>query len=192
MNLYIEGVQIRVKEAPCSKKNGGMIMAILFINCSPIDSLSKEPYSTLAKKYKRIEDRVDGEIIEIFLSDNKNSGFSKGFYSDEVFVHDPAVQFIFSTIESREGIPKNSTFVRMSFSFDCNEDNYRFYQPKIQALKKRADYFYVPMVSHLGYEAYLSERFTMNFDVVVPDKSNVLDVCFCLLNLIIAILAFEN
>lgn len=191
MNLFLKGVQIRVKEAPCSKKNGGMIMAILFINCSPIDSLSKEPYSTLAKKYKRIEDRVDGEIIEIFYRITRIAAFQKDSIRTR-FVHDPAVQFIFSTIESREGISKNSTFVRMFFSFDCNEDNYQFYQPKIQALKKRADYFYVPMVSHLGYEAYLSERFTMNFDVVVPDKSDVLDVCFCLLNLIIAILAFEN
>ena len=29
-------------------------MAIIFINCSPINSLNKEPYTTLAKKYKRI------------------------------------------------------------------------------------------------------------------------------------------
>ena len=80
----------------------------------------------------------------------------------------------------------------MAFSFDCNEDNYQFYQPKLQALKKRADYFYIPMVTHMGYEAYLNERFVMNFDVVVQDENNVLEVCFCLLNLIIAILAFEN
>ena len=40
-------------------------MAIIFINCSPINSLNKEPYTTLAKKYKRIEENIDGETIEI-------------------------------------------------------------------------------------------------------------------------------
>lgn len=63
-------------------------MAIIFINCSPINSLNKEPYTTLAKKYKRIEENIDGETIEIYLSNYKETGFSKGFYSDEVFVHD--------------------------------------------------------------------------------------------------------
>ena len=166
-------------------------MAIIFFNCSPIDSINRDPYLTLEKKYRRIRESLDGEKIEIHLS-GKSDGFSKGFYSDDVFIHDPMVQFFFATMESSESKTQKSTFVRMAFSFDCNEDNYQFYQPKLQALKKRADYFYIPMVTHMGYEAYLNERFIMNFDVVVQDENNVLEVCFCLLNLIIAILAFEN
>ena len=89
-------------------------------------------------------------------------------------------------------ISEESTFVRMSFSFDCNEENYPFYQPKIRALKKRAEYFFIPMVSHFGYETHLDERFTLDFDVIVPNMNDVLNVCYCLLNLIIAILAFED
>lgn len=166
-------------------------MSVIFLSCSPIDSLNRDPYITLAKKYKRIEEHLDGKIIEIYLS-SKREEFSEGFYSDDVFIHDPSVQFIFASIKSGESIDEDSTFVRMSFSFDCNEDNYHFYKPRIQAQKKRAEYFYVPMVSHFGYKAYMNERFTMNFDVIVPDSTNVLTVCFCLLNLIIAILAFEN
>lgn len=166
-------------------------MAIIFFNCSPIDSTNREPYLALEKKFRRIREDLDGEKIEIYLS-GKGDGFSKGFYSDDVFIHDPMVQFFFATMETSATKPQKSTFVRMAFSFDCNEDNYQFYQPKIQALKKRVDFFYIPMVTHIGYEAYLNERFIMNFDVVVPNKNNVLEVCYCLLNLIIAILAFEN
>lgn len=167
-------------------------MAIIFINCSPINSLNKEPYTTLAKKYKRIEENIDGETIEIYLSNYKETGFSKGFYSDEVFVHDPTVQFFFASVKPDKSISEESTFVRMSFSFDCNEENYPFYQPKIRALKKRAEYFFIPMVSHFGYKTHLDERFTLDFDVIVPNMNDVLNVCYCLLNLIIAILAFED
>ena len=93
-------------------------MAIIFINCSPINSLNKEPYTTLAKKYKRIEENIDGETIEIYLSNYEETGFSKGFYSDEVFVHDPTVQFFFASVKPDKRISEESTFVRMSFSFD--------------------------------------------------------------------------
>ena len=48
------------------------------------------------------------------------------------------------------------------------------------------------MVSHFGYETHLDERFTLDFDVIVPNMNDVLNVCYCLLNLIIAILAFED
>lgn len=154
--------------------------------------MNKEPYTTLAKKYKRIEENIDGETIEIYLSNYKETGFSKGFYSDEVFVHDPTVQFFFASVKPDKSISEESTFVRMSFSFDCNEENYPFYQPKIRALKKRAEYFFIPMVSHFGYETHLDERFTLDFDVIVPNMNDVLNVCYCLLNLIIAILAFED
>ncbi len=130
--------------------------------------------------------------LEIYLSNYKETGFSKGFYSDEVFVHDPTVQFFFASVKPDKSISEESTFVRMSFSFDCNEENYPFYQPKIRALKKRAEYFFIPMVSHFGYETHLDERFTLDFDVIVPNMNDVLNVCYCLLNLIIAILAFED
>lgn len=165
-------------------------MPIIYYNVSPMASTSKEPYITLTRRFKRIEHHLDGQEIEIGLAGKE--GFSKGFYSDSVFLRDPLLRFIFADAGSGQNSTAQPVFVRMAFSFECNEKNFFYYQPQIQALKKRYEYFFIPLVSHLGFEAQLDERFNMNFDVVVPNAKDVLTVCYCLINLIIAILCFEN
>ena len=165
-------------------------MPILYYGLSPLKSLTKDPYYTMAEKNNRIRECLDGQEIEISLGEKE--GFAMGFYSSG-FMSKPLIKFIYADLDSAHGAPEESTFIRMTFSFQCGDDNYLYYKPKIQALKKRADFLYIPMASDFGFSAQLEDdRFNLNFDTVVYEKHDVLQVCYCLLNLIIALFAFED
>ena len=66
--------------------------------------------------------------IELSIGADKE-GFSKGFYTDFEFTNDAKVKFIFLK-EAETGLrgEKPKIFVRMIFSFECNESNLHYYR----------------------------------------------------------------
>ena len=165
-------------------------MSVYFWDMPAVNSASQEPYLSLLKKLRRMGNHFAEKEIRIPLSDKE--GFSKGFYSDQSFVCSPELRFVFAEQCSDRKRPMETTLIHMIFSFKCTEENYGYYQPRIKALKKRVDYFFIPYITRFGFDAYLNDRFVMDFKAAVPQKDDLPTVCCCLLNQIIAILAFED
>ena len=153
-------------------------------------SLEKEPYKALTKQFKSIKNNIDGQIIELKISSEKE-GFFRGFYTDHEYTNQAAIRFLFSNPHQNKS-HSFPTFIRMEFSFECNDINYHFYQRHINLLKKRVPYFYIPFVSCFEFSHCIDDKFRLMFDISVDDKEKVLDSCYCLLSLIIAIFSFED
>lgn len=165
-------------------------MAIVFSDVSKIGCLEKEPYSAFAKKFKALKGNLDSNEIELNIGNGKE-GFSKGFHRDEDYMVEPKLKFIFgSNIQNSDGA--TGCFVRMTYMFECNDCNFDYYRRHIKLLKSRAPYLYIPHATHFEISWYLDDQFELLFDVIVADRNMIQEVCFALLNLIIAILSFED
>lgn len=167
-------------------------MPVIYYNIDEQKSLEKEPYKSLTKRFKNLKNALEEKEIELSIGTDKE-GFSKGFYTDFEFTNDAKVKFIFSK-EAETGLrgEKPKIFVRMIFSFECNESNLHYYRRHIRLLKKRIPYFYIPEATHFAFSSQIDDEFNMQFDALVGDEDKVLQVCYSLLNQIIAILSFED
>ncbi len=163
-------------------------MPVIYYNMDEMKSLEREPYKTLVKRFKSLENALEEKEIEINISDK--DGFSKGFYTDSDYADNLKVKFVFSREESHNG--RGKVFVRMIFSFDCDEGSLYYYRIHIKALKKRVPYFYIPDVTHLAFSSQFDDDISIVFDTLVADETKTLQVCCSLLNQIIAVLAFED
>ena len=167
-------------------------MPVIYYNIDEQNSLDREPYKSLTKKFRNIKYALDANEIEIDIGSDEE-GFVNGFYTDFDFTNEAKLKFVFSRTDgnyTKNKIP--GVFVGMLYSFECNENNIHFYRKHISLLKKRIPYFYIPNVSHFAFSSQIDEEFTMRFDALVEDENNVLQVCYSLLNQLIAILAFED
>lgn len=98
-------------------------MPIIYYNIDEQRSLEKEPYKSLTKRFKNLKNALEGKEIELKIGADKE-GFANGFFTDFEFTNDAEIRFVFSKeadVGLRGGQPK--TFVRMIFSFECNESN---------------------------------------------------------------------
>ena len=162
-------------------------MAVIFYNgLKRSECLSKEPYLSFKRKFRALKS-IEGEEIELVIDTGKE-GFNRGFYTDS-FMHNAKLRFRFAELDGKNG---EACFIRMTYSFDCHEDNFRYYRHRINTLKKRVPYFYIPSVSHFEFSSELDDEFYMCFDAVAENHDAVLQVCYSLINLIIAILCFED
>lgn len=164
-------------------------MPVILYDLKAQDSLTREPYTTFAKKWKSIESDPDGHRIDIRISGGKE-GFSRGFYTDHEYMSDVELSFLFA--RTAGGVDIGSTFVRMTLSFECNSSNFDYYRDQIKSLKKRVPYYYIPTVSHLEFSSQIDDEFKLQFDAVVPEGTDVAQACYMLINQLIAILSFEN
>lgn len=165
-------------------------MGIVFSDVKRHTSLEKEPYCVFLRKYKALKGNIDSGEIELNIGNGKE-GFYKGFYRDEDFMVDPRITFVFgSDIRNSDGA--GGCFVRMTYSFECNECNFGYYRRHIKLLKARAPYLYIPGVTHFEITSHLDDRFELIFDAIAIDKSRLEEVCCSLIGTIIAILSFED
>ena len=165
-------------------------MPVIYYNIDEMRCLEREPYKTLVKRFKSLENALEEKELEINISDK--DGFAKGFYTDSDFADNIKVKFVFSREYENNDDKKGKVFVRMIFSFDCDEGSLYYYRLRIKALKKRIPYFYIPEVTHFAFTTQFDEEISMIFDVLVSDEAKTLQVCCSLLNQIIAVLAFED
>ena len=165
-------------------------MPVIYYNIEQQKSLEREPYRSLTKRFKNLKNALEEKEIELGIGADKE-GFAKGFFTDFKFTKDARLRFVFSKEADAEG-QKSKTFVRMIFSFECNEDNLYYYRRHIKLLKLRVPYFYIPGATHFAFSSQMDDEFNMQFDVLVEDDDKVLQVCYSLLNQIIAILSFED
>lgn len=167
-------------------------MPVIYYNLEEQKSLEREPYKSLAKKFRNIKYALDKNEIEIDIGSDEE-GFSKGFYTDFTFTNDARLRFVFSKCcENHNGNQTSNVFVGMLYSFECNEHNEPFYRKYIGLLKKRIPYFYIPNASHFSFSSQIDDEFVLQFNALVENESNVLEVCYSLLNQLIAILSFED
>lgn len=165
-------------------------MSIVFSDVRKHTSVEKEPYSIFAKKYRALKGDIDSSEIELSVGSGKD-GFCKGFYKDEDYMVNPKIKFIFgSNICNSDG--SKGSFVRMVYAFECNDCNFDYYRRHIKLLKTRAPYLYIPCATHFEISSHLDDQFELIFDTIVPDKSQIEEVCYALLGMIIAIFAFED
>lgn len=165
-------------------------MSIIYSDVERQQSLEKEPYTILTKRYRGIKKDLDGQEIVLPLFSGKD-GFFKGFYTDREYTNNASLCFFFSKEKSKND-ESSSFFVRMKYSFDCDEHNYWYYKRHTDLLRKRVPYFYIPFASNFEFSHNVDDRFNMMFDIIVETEENVLQACYCLLNLIIAIFSFED
>ena len=89
-------------------------------------------------------------------------GFSKGFYTDFEFTNEAKVKFIFSKeAETRLRGEKPKIFVRMIFSFECNESNLHYYRRHIRLtifMKKSRSIIYMDIFISLIGSSMKTER----------------------------------
>lgn len=163
---------------------------IFYSSISELSSLSKEPYANFAKKYKSLKS-LDGQEIEVRI-DNGKEGFHKGFYTDDCYMENANLRFVFATMNNSADSKEKVYFIRMVYSFSCNEDNFQYYQRHIGLLKKRVPYFFIPNVSNFEFSSQLDDNFNLQFDVLVKERENILTVCYSLINQIITIFSFED
>lgn len=165
-------------------------MGVIFFDVKRQSSQDKEPYSAFAKKYKALKGNIDSSEIELNIGNGKE-GFCKGFYRDEDYMVNPKLKFIFGS-DIRNSDRATGCFIRMTYSFECNDCNFDFYRRHIKLLKARAPYLYIPSVTHFEITSHIDDRFELIFDVIVPDKSKIEESCYSLISTIIAILSFED
>lgn len=166
-------------------------MPVIYYNIDEQISLEKEPYKSLTKRFKSLKNALEEKEIELNIGADRE-GFAKGFYTDFEFTNDAKVKFLFSKEADAGTKEKAQIFVRMVFSFECNESNLHYYRRHIKLLKKRIPYFYIPEATHFAFSSQIDDEFNMQFDVLVEKEDKVLQVCYSLLNQIIAILSFED
>lgn len=166
-------------------------MPVIYYNIDEQRSLEKEPYKSLTKRFKGLKNALEEKEIELNIGADRE-GFAKGFYTDFEFTNDAKVKFIFSREADTGSKESSQIFVRMIFSFECNESNLHYYRRHIKLLKKRIPYFYIPEATHFAFSSQIDDEFNMQFDVLVEKEDKVLQVCYSLLNQIIAILSFED
>lgn len=167
-------------------------MPVIYYNIDEQKSLERDPYKVLTKQYRNLMNALDKKQIELSIGSDRE-GFAKGFYTDFEFTNEAKITFIFSREADDETKKcKQKIFVRMIYSFECNESNLHYYRRHIKLLKKRVPYFYIPDVTHFTFSSLIDDEFNMQFDVLVEGEEKVLQVCYSLLNQIIAILSFED
>ena len=163
-------------------------MPVIFFNSiSKHNSLEKDPYASFTKKFKGLK-KFDGQEIELRI-DNGKEGFHKGFYTDDCFMENANLKFAFADVTS--GAEK-AYFIRMNYSFGCNSENIHYYQRHISLLKQRVPYFYIPFAANFEFSSHIDDEFNLQFDVLVKNEADVLQVCYCLINQIITIFSFED
>ena len=166
-------------------------MPVIFTNFDErYTCLENEPYCEFTKKFNSFKDDIFEKEIELKLGDGKNTGnFAKGFYTDEIYCCNPRLKFKFAEIEENK-----SVFVRMIYSYDYSDiEDLEYHLKRIQALKHRIPYLYISNVSHFDFNFNMdADNFNWNFDVVVPEHQQTKAVCYELINLIIALFAFEE
>lgn len=166
-------------------------MPVIYYNSiSELSSLSKDPYASFSKKFKSLKD-IDGQEIELRI-DNGKEGFYKGFHTDDCYMENANLRFVFAVMHNSSDPRDEVYFVRMVYSFSCNDENFHYYQRHIGLLKKRIPYFYIPNVSNFEFSSQLDDNFNLQFDVLVKDKETILQVCYSLINQIITIFSFED
>ena len=167
-------------------------MPVIYYNIDEMKSLEREPYKSLARRYRNLRNALEEKEIELNIGAERE-GFARGFYTDDEFTGDARLKFVFSRETEPDGKGGEAKiFVRMVFSFACNETNLYYYRRHINLLKKRVPYFYIPEATHFAFSSMIDDEFKMQFDVLVEKEDKVLQVCFSLLNPIIAILSFED
>ena len=167
-------------------------MPVIFYNLEEQKSLEREPYKTLSKKFRNINYALDNCEIKLDIGSD-DEGFSDGFYTDFNFTNNAELKFVFSRSDETHAKNKpSSILVSMLYSFECNSYNEQFYRHFIELLKKRLPYFYIPNATHFSFSSQQDDNFVFQFNALVDDENNVLEVCYSLLNQLIAILSFED
>lgn len=164
-------------------------MPIIYFNDkseNALSSLSKEPYLTFEKKFNSVTSNLNSKIIEIDVGSNK-VGFANGFFSDNNYMSDLKLTFLFGQDTSN-----CHTYIRMNFSFVCNDCNYEHYKRQSNLLKQRANYFFIPYIRSLDLSYQVNDRHEIIFDVIADTSSDTKTICLSLINQIIAILSFED
>ncbi len=168
-------------------------MPVLFVNMKKHNSTEREPYSSFAKRFDSVKDNLHGERIELCAGSGKRGAFNNGFYNDEDYFKNAMLTFDFAEIDNGTDISPRSTFVRMTLSYECSTYCDIEYQlQRIKALKLRVPYFYIPDVTHLEFSSPIDEDVKLQFDVLVPDKEKILNVCCSLINQVIAVFSLDD
>ena len=163
-------------------------MTIVFsdINEQGNSVLENKPYKILTEEYQRIRNDIDGQEICINNLSEKKEGFYNGFFVDEL-TQNPTIKFSF--YKSQE----QATLIQMEYSFRFNDDSECIvYQRRMKALRQRIPYFYLPFAGHVEFSHSIENKFIHTFTVLAKDEDKILDCCYCLLSLIIAIFSFDD
>lgn len=167
-------------------------MPVLFIDMKEQTSLEKEPYLSLSRRLEALEGNYDSECVKIPLSKGKNGTFSKGFYQDDSYCKNPRITFMFRELAGKPS-DEGGIFIRMTYSYECeNRYDMDWQMDMIKALKRRIPYYYIPNVSHLEFSSPIGDDVRLQFDVLVPEREAVPQVCFSLINQVIAVFSFED
>ncbi|MBR4073257.1 MAG: hypothetical protein IKK24_04860 [Clostridia bacterium] len=163
---------------------------IFYSDIDKLNSLEKDPYASFTKKFKGLK-KLDGQQIELKI-DNGKEGFYKGFFTDDRFMENANLSFVFAEMNNVSEPNSKPFFIRMIYSFGCNNENIHYYQKRIKLLKKRVPYFFIPDITNLEFSSHIDDEFNMQFDVLVKSEDKVLQVCHSLINQIITIFSFED
>lgn len=167
-------------------------MPVLFINMKEQTSLEKEPYLSFLKRFEALEGNLDGECVKLYVGKGKSGTFSKGFYIDESYCKNPMITFEFADIRGK-GEDEKETVICMTYSYECDSRyDLEWQMDMIKALRRRIPYFYIPSVSHLGFNSSIEDDVRLQFAVIVPKSEDVPQVCCSLINQVIAIFSFED
>lgn len=156
--------------------------------------LKRNPYLDLEKRFNDFKEKLNGKEIELRLGDGKNNGgFCDGFYTDGNYCCNPRIIFKFADVNNKEEKNKD-TFVRMMYAFDYEEcDELKYFLQKIQALKLRIPYIYIPNVTYFDFNFQIDvDKLNWNFDVIVPENKDILNVCHSLMSMLITLFAFDE
>lgn len=166
-------------------------MPVIFINPKEQTSLEREPYVSFLNRFEALDGNLSDECIKLYVGKGKNGSFSKGFYVDDNYCKNPMLTFEFTENINSEG--KKEAIVSMTYSHECeNYYDLQWQNSMIKTLNLRIPYFYIPAVSHLEFSSPIGDGVILRFDVIVPEKKDVRQVCCSLINQIIAVFSFEG
>ena len=171
-------------------------MPIIFL-VNKSEPLEKGIYSEFTKRFRRFVDAGElcgkGESIEFPVGSSRREKFD-GIYTDNFYQQDAKMKFSFFKNPMEEGF-----YIRMEYSFKHeNKDNKEttsFHADRIHEMKKRADFIYIPKISHFELSFVLDdEDYKMYMDVGVPMQEGeaLLQVCYSLINQVISMYCMDD
>lgn len=150
---------------------------------SIINVLNREPYASFINEYNKLNGTIDEKLIELTI-DFDECELIDGFWHDGCYHKEKMIKFWLK--ENSNGTNENDKSTEISacimIEFDPKE-HVEVHLERIESIKQRIPFFFIPMVSHMKTKLYLDdEYFNVNIEVIVPNTENIKDVCMSIIN----------
>lgn len=146
----------------------------------------KEPYKSFLCKFKNIEEELHLNKIVLDMTNNhRDSGDTSLVYSN--YFKDLCMRFMYFKICSEE---MSRYLICHEIEFEYDNDFFENIVDKMESLKDKASYIYLPDVEEIEINYNLEyEKCVLHFNVVASDKDKIKDISMHIMSLDVMLLA---